>query len=276
MDLFQAVILGLIQGVTSWLPVSSKTQVLLFGTLLFNLPFHDLLSFALIVHIGDLLALFVMFKKEYISLLKVRPKTSDLKNFAILDGDKKLAYYVIFSVIATAIIALPLYLLVRHSLSELSGTLFLFFTGVMLLAMSVISKASGSKSQPAKLTVKSAALTGAAQGLAVLPGISRSGITSSSLLLQGVKQDEAIKLAFIIGTPMIILALIVFQFTDGYTGLTLPIVVAGIAVSMITSYVTMNVMLKIAQRVKFYWFTIAFALLAMTPLAIQLLFPFLN
>ena len=108
MDIFQAIVLGIIQGISAWIPVSSKTQVLLFGTLLYNLPFNDLLAFAIIVHIGDLIASIYLFRQELFIMLFIRPDVEDLKNFSSLSEDKRLFYFMIISLFFTAIVALPI------------------------------------------------------------------------------------------------------------------------------------------------------------------------
>ena len=106
MGIFQALILGLIQGISAWIPVSSKTQVLMWGTILFGLPFQKLISFAVIVHVGDLLAAIWLFRAEISQMLKIRPQPlADLKNYENLDGGKKNAYFMLITIICTGLVS---------------------------------------------------------------------------------------------------------------------------------------------------------------------------
>ena len=103
MDIIQAIILGVVQGFTAWIPVSSKTQVIIFGTLLYKLPYAQLLPFALALHVGDIFASLWLFRKEIISMLGVRPSLGDLKGFGSLGEDKKLAYFLAISLFFSAL-----------------------------------------------------------------------------------------------------------------------------------------------------------------------------
>ena len=273
MDILQAIVLGLIQGITAWIPVSSKTQVLLWGTVLYGLSFKELLSFAIAVHIGDLIASIYLFRAELLSILKIRPDpVKDLKEYAKLDEPKKLAYFMAISLFCTAIVGLPVYLLLRKSFSDLQSNALLAFIGAMLMVMSGIMFFSKAKSGEGKLGMRETIMTGLAQGLAVLPGISRSGISESALLLQNIDQARAVRLSFIMSIPMIAFAIIGFQFTDGFGMLDLKTVVIGIIASTASAYLTMSFMLELAKRIKFYWFTLAMGLIALVPLLLQLVF----
>lgn len=270
MNIFQAIILGIIQGITAWIPVSSKTQVLLFGTLLFNLPFKDLLAFAIIVHIGDLIATIYLFRQELFMMLFSRPGIDDLKNFTILDEGKKLSYFMVISLFFTAIVGLPLYLLVKDGFSEIAGSAFLAIAGLIMLIMSAIMYFSKAKTGTKELDLKTTIFTGLAQGLAVLPGISRSGITESALLLSNIDQNRAVRLSFIMSIPMIAFAILGFKFTDGFN-LGIPVIVAGIIASTISAYLTMSFMLELAKKIKFYYFTLILGIIALLPFAIKVL-----
>ena len=272
MDIFQAIILGIIQGITAWIPVSSKTQVLIFGTLLFGLSFNELLSFAIIVHIGDLIATLYLFRKELLAMQSVRPSMSDLKNFTSLPENKKLAYFLVISFFFTAILALPLYLLVKNSFSELAGTTLLALIGLVMIVMGLIMYFSKAPTGTNKLNLKTTIITGLAQGLSVLPGISRSGITESALLVQNIDQSRAVKLSFMMSIPTIVFAIAGFNVTDGFKLLSPTVIVIGIIASTITAYLTMSVMLELAKRIKFYWFSFGIGILAIIPLFVKLIF----
>lgn len=270
MDILQAIVLGVIQGITAWIPVSSKTQVIMWGTILFGIPYQELLSFAIAVHIGDLVASIYLFRKELISLLTIRPDPiNDVKNYEKLDETKKLGYFLLISLICTGAIGLPVYLLLRKSFSDLDSNALLAFIGIMLIIMSAIMYLSRAKTGEGKLGMRATILTGLAQGLAVLPGISRSGISESAMLIQNIDQSRAVRLSFIMSIPIIAFAIVGFYFTDGYGLLTLGIVAVGVIASAISAYLTMSFMLELAKRIKFYWFTLLMGLIALLPLILQ-------
>lgn len=274
----QAIVLGIVQGITAWIPVSSKTQVILFGKVFYNLDFMTAVSFALIVHVGDLLATLYLFRNEIIGFLKIKPKISDLKAMESADPERSLFWFVVISVLFSGAIGLPLYLSTKKGFSELPGTLFLALVGMTLVVLGLVmwgsSRKNGEKSGSAlkkKISLTDTILTGCAQGLAVIPGISRSGITESTLLLRGYTPYEAVRLSFFMSIPMIALSISTFFLIEGMGTLTLQVIVLGIAAAFIASIVTMRVMLYAAEKVQFYYFNIAIGLLAMVPFAFQLI-----
>jgi|WetSurMetagenome_2_1015567.scaffolds.fasta_scaffold36278_5 undecaprenyl-diphosphatase len=274
----QAIVLGIVQGITAWIPVSSKTQVILFGKVFYNLDFMTAVSFALIVHVGDLLATLYLFRNEIIGFLKMKPRISDLKAMESADPERSLFWFVVISVLFSGAIGLPLYLATKKGFSELPGTLFLALVGMTLVVLGLVmwgsSRKTGEKSGSAlkkKISLTDTILTGCAQGLAVIPGISRSGITESTLLIRGYTPYEAVRLSFFMSIPMIALSISTFFLIEGMGTLTLQVIVLGIAAAFIASIVTMRVMLYAAEKVQFYYFNIAIGLLAMVPLAFQLI-----
>lgn len=279
LDVFQAFILGIIQGITAWIPVSSKTQVILFGKIFFGLDFMTAVSFALMVHVGDLAATLVLFRTEIIGFVRIKPALSDLNAMEATDPERSLFWFVAVSVIFSGLIGLPLYLLTRGTFSELPGTLFLAVVGTILVILGGImwfsSPVNGTSGTPAlkkRISLRDTILVGCAQGLAVIPGISRSGITESTLLLRGYSPKEAVRLSFFMSIPMIALSISTFFLLEGFGTLTPSIAAIGITAAFIASFVTMNTMLVLAEKVRFYIFNIAIGLLAILPFALQLAF----
>lgn len=272
MDILQAIVLGIIQGFTAWIPVSSKTQVIIFGSLLYSLPYAQLLAFALAVHVGDIIASLYLFRMEIMSMLRERPRLDDFKNFESLGENKRLAYFLAISLVFSAIIGLPTYLLLKNTLNDLAASTLLAFAGCLLVLMGLIMYFSKAITGQGKAGIKAAIISGAAQGLAVLPGISRSGITESALLLQNIDQERAVRLSFLMGLPMIAASVLLFNFTDGYGSLNYTIMAVGIVASTITAYLAMSFMIGLAKRIKFYWFAVILGLIAMLPFIIGIVF----
>ena len=274
----QALVLGIIQGISAWIPVSSKTQVILSGKVFYDLDFMTAVSFALIVHIGDLLATLYLFRYEIAGFIRIKPEFSDLKEMEHADPERSLFWFVVISVFFSGAVGLPLYLGTKKGFSELPGTLFLAIVGMTLIILGLFMWSSSKKTTvdsgsvlKKRISFKDTILAGCAQGLAVIPGISRSGITESTLLLRGYSPYEAVRLSFFMSIPMIVLAISTFFFIEGTGTLTLPVVLIGIGAAFVASIVTMRIMLYAAEKVRFYLFNIAIGLLAMVPFAFQLL-----
>lgn len=272
----QAVILGLVQGITAWVPVSSKTQVILFANYFYNIDFLTAVSFALMVHIGDLAATLYLFRAELAGFLRIKPRFSDLKKMDSVDPEQGLFWFVIISVLFSGAIGLPLYLATKKSFSELPGTLFLALVGLILVLLGIVMWHSG-RQNPGRddtglkknISLSDTILAGCAQGLSVVPGISRSGITESTLLLRGYAPYQAVRLSFFMSIPMIALSISTFFFIEGFGLITLTAAALGITAAFIASLVTMRTMLLAAEKVPFYYFNVTIGVLAMIPLLLQ-------
>jgi undecaprenyl-diphosphatase len=275
--LFQALVLGIVQGVTAWIPVSSKTQVILFANYFYNINFMEALSFALLVHTGDLIATFYLFRKEIAGFVAIKPRLDDLKAMESADPERSLFWFVVISVIFSGLVGLPLFLATKKGFSDLPGTLFLAIVGVILVVLGLIMWRSSRQSQnqaegreKKRISLMDTILAGCAQGLSVVPGVSRSGITESLLLLRGYAPYEAVRLSFFMSLPMILLSILTFFTMEGFGTITLSVAVIGIVAAFIASIITMRVMLTAAEKVKFYYFNIAIGLIAILPFAYQI------
>ncbi len=269
MELLQAIALALVQGVTAWIPVSSKTQVVLAGTAFFAIPFKTCLAYALLLHLGDLLAALWKYRREYAGALLQFKKPAALVEFDRHPEEK----FLITSIAATAIVALPLYIILRKAFAGLQGELLLAAVGALLLAMAAVTLFSRRKNAvgaAAPVTLKTAIATGFAQGLAVVPGVSRSGITQCALLLQGIPPEKAVRLSFLMAAPMIAAAFAAFWLVEGFEGFGAVEIIAGIAVSAVASLLTMDFVTKIARKLPSHAFLAAVGLLALVPLALKL------
>jgi undecaprenyl-diphosphatase len=272
-DIFQAIVLAIIQGITAWIPVSSKTQVILAGSAFFSLPFKECLAFALILHCGDFIAAIFKYRNEYIgAVVAAVTKPAELASFEKADEIKKEHLFLVISIVATAIVALPAYFIVRKVFTELSGEWLLAAVGVLLFVMAAITViAKKAIEQNAKISISTALITGFAQGLAVIPGISRSGITQCSLLLQGIEPQKAVRLSFMMSAPMVAAAFVAFYFVEGFEGFSIEVIAVGIVIAAVASFVTMDVLTKIARKIPSHYFLASIGLLALVPLLIKLL-----
>lgn len=201
-----AIIIGIVQGISEWLPISSKTQVLLASTFLLNLNFSQAYALGLFVEGGTFIAAVIYFRKEIYKVLLAIVGKGDREGVLLLK-------YLVIVTIVTAIVAIPIYKFV----SSLSGPVVglpMIVLGVLLIIDGILiklSKGFSAKKTISNLTVVDSVLVGIAQGISALPGVSRSGTTVSAMLFLKVKPEEAFRLSFFAG----ILA------TIGATGVTI-------------------------------------------------------
>ena len=269
MEILQAIVLAAVQGVSAWIPVSSKTQVLLAANALYAIPFKTALAFALLLHIGDLLAALWKYRVEYAAAASLAfSKPLSITKFDNSPSDQ--SRFLIVATTATCLLALPLYLLSKKLFANLSGEPLLLAVGILLLLMAGITAYTRRKQFAGNATSpKTAVVTGLAQALAVIPGISRSGATQSALLLQGIEQQKAVRLSFLMAAPMIVAAFAAFSAVEGFQGFSIESILVGIAVSAVVSLLTMDAVSKIARSLPSHYFLAGTGLLCMVPYAIK-------
>lgn len=197
-QLLYSVIIGLVQGVSEWLPVSSKTQIIVTSTLLLKLTYQQAYTFGLFMEIGTLVAAIIYFRKDLVKLVEVLAGSKD-------PGKRRLFMYVLVVTVITAVIAAPLYLIADSIIGVALGIPMLII-GAVLIGDTALIRYSRKKQQTGvaprrlqNLSLKDYLIIGVTQGISALPGVSRSGITTSTMLLLGVEPDEAFRLSFLAG-----------------------------------------------------------------------------
>lgn len=191
------IILGVVQGVSEWLPISSKTQIIIVATYLLKLTFNQAYAFGLFMEIGTIFAAIIYFRREVLSMLKV------LAGKGTSEG-AFLFKYVLVSTVFTGIVGSVLYLFVDSLKGMYNLGLPMIVLGAILVCDALFIRYSRSKYDKNKsrrtvsqMGFKDYAVVGMVQGISALPGVSRSGVTTSALLLLNVETDEAFRLSFI-------------------------------------------------------------------------------
>jgi undecaprenyl-diphosphatase len=235
----EAVILAVIQGLTEWLPVSSS------GHLVIAQNFLDLnppLIFDVMLHFGTLIVVLVMFRKDIHFILKNLVKG----NFKTPEG--KFVLHIIVGSIPIAIIGVTFYEGIKSFFSNLlAAGLALLITGFVLF---VSEKRLGNK----KMNTLDSLLVGLAQAIAIIPGISRSGVTISTGLLRKIDKTTAFRYSFLLSVPAVLGATII-EVKDLVVGNVelLPIAV-GVIVSMLVGYASLKFLQKIVMSERFHLF----------------------
>lgn len=257
MSIFEAIILGAVQGVTEWLPVSSEGMIVLVKTNFFGgAVLADIIRTALFLHLGTFLAALIYFRRDVNNLL--------LQLFAgrrSVEAGRMLR----FIIIATLISAVLGWLLLR-TLTEFESSVALTsrYINLSVAALLVITglvqlktRKNGHKS-PSDLKNADGLLLGVAQGAAVLPGLSRSGLTVSTLLLRNFQDTEALRLSFLLSLPIVLGGNILLNFNQTIFSLNNLIALLS---SFVFGYITIHLFIKLAQRINFGWFAVVFAIL---------------
>ena len=230
MTWWQALILGIVQGASEFLPISSSGHLLLLEKLGVG---QESLFFNVMVHVGTLVAVLIAMRKGWFPLL--RHPIQKTTGYIILACVPTVALALIFKYLAPSLIS-----------GQLLG--FGFVLTACLLTASEVFK----KSQTTLLTGKTSILTGVLQGIAVLPGVSRSGATISALTLQGVEKTEAANFSFLLSIPIIIGSAILegVDLARGSFALdigVLPLII-GTAAAFVSGLLSINFFMKLIKK----------------------------
>ena len=250
MTLWIALILGLVQGLTEFLPVSSSGHLTLLNKI-FGIEGNTLLL-TILLHVATLFAVFFVLRKEIWQLIR-HPFSLEARNLYI-------------ATIPTVMIVLLSkgFLEDQFSSAKLLPYCFIL-TAILLAVTNVIDERNKKKNlyypdQGFRNNVRSSLVMGIAQGLAVLPGISRSGSTICAGLLAGENREKTAKFSFLMSIP-IILGSMLYEILKGdygtlaSTSMIAPLIVAFLSAFLVGIF-SIKLMLRVVQNAKYYWFSI--------------------
>ncbi len=259
MTLIQAIVLGIVQGLTEFLPVSSSGHLILFQHL-FGLNEPELI-FDICLHLGTLFAICIVFFKDIqsiiISIWQFIPQLIQKKaSFETINQnpDLKISMLIVLGSIPTAFIGLIFHKLADQIFSSLFivGFLLLITGTVLLLTRKVKLKGVGIL----KVTITQALIIGVVQGFAVLPGISRSGSTIAASLFLGVDRKVAGRFSFLLSIPAIFGALILTLKDLGEaTHINIIPTTIGTLISFIIGFFALKVLLRVVNQGNLYLFS---------------------
>lgn len=260
MDLLEAVVLGITQGVTEFLPISSDGHLILVPALFGWRRFG--LGFDVVLHAATLLATVAYFRKDVARLL-----TALISNEEERARDRRLGWFLIIATIPSAVIALALEPLVNlvetlpMAMQAVVTALFLLATGVLLGGAELLSGRRAPEIEDAgDIPLKHALLVGIAQGFAVAPGLSRSGATIAAGVALGIRRDEAARFSFLLSIPIVLAATAKKVIVDVVIGgetlpPALPLAV-GLAVTALVGYAAIALLLPYVRKHSLWAFAI--------------------
>lgn len=244
-----AVIVGILQGIFEWLPISSEGNIAIAMTAL-GYGNAGAVSFALFLHTGTAISALAYYRDELLAVLQSAPEWRPSSAFGASTAELS---YLLIATLATGVVGLPAYKLFDEAVGRLQGGMFIVLIGVLLIATGVLQRLSGdlslgSREQP---DLTDAVLVGALQGIAVLPGVSRSGVTASALLFRSHDGPSAFRLSFLLSIPAALGAGVLAALEEGLTTVSPASALVAVGVSAVVGYLTIDVLMRIVERVSF-------------------------
>lgn len=261
MEFFQQVILGIVQGIVEWLPISSEGFLLLVSSNFFgNIDIELFIRQALFLHLGTFFAALIYFRKDVSELVKGAFKYSQS------DAEtKRILRFLLISTIISGVLGLAIlsfFDLVNVQKLPLTSTWINIVVGFLLIitgAFQLKSSSAGYR-KALHLNDRDSIFLGFMQGISIVPGLSRSGLTVSGLLFKNFDETVALKLSFIMSLPIVLLGNLILNLSDF-------VFIKGMFFGLIFSFIfglaTIHLLMEFSRRVKFGFFAIFFGLLTL-------------
>ncbi|MEX0932492.1 MAG: undecaprenyl-diphosphate phosphatase [Candidatus Pacearchaeota archaeon] len=259
MELFQQIILGILQGVLEWLPISSEGALFLVNSNFFGgTDLNLFIRQALFLHLGTFLSALVYFRKE------VRDLAKGLWNYKSADTEtKKTLKFLFIATLISGIIGLAIlnfFELVAITKIPLTNATINFIVGFLLLITGSLQLKTSSAGYRKILHLdnKDGVILGLMQGFAALPGLSRSGLTISGFLFRNFDETVALKLSFIMSLPIVLIGNVILNLSDI---VFVKEMFFGFIFAFFFGLVTIQLLMNFSRKVKFGFFAICFGIL---------------
>ncbi|MDR3295738.1 MAG: undecaprenyl-diphosphate phosphatase [Clostridiales Family XIII bacterium] len=260
MTVLESFILGLAQGLTEFLPVSSSGHLALLEHF-FGIEEGNVVSFAVLLHVGTLFSIFAVYYREIWNLILellavIRDVVRGRGPQINLNETRRLGFLIIAATLPTVLIGL----LFQDLVSKLYGTLFAIGAGLVITGtvLFVSERVAPGVRGVKDMKFRHAVFVGILQSVALCPGISRSGSTIVGGLFAGLTREFAVRFAFLISIPSV-LGAVVLEAPDAFRGgmdaaMLLPVIV-GVAVSALSGFFAIKTMIRIVSGKKLYYFS---------------------
>jgi undecaprenyl-diphosphatase len=290
MSLAQALFMGLLQGATELFPVSSLGHAVLIPSLLhwsFKQSDPSFLPFLVLLHLGTAFALLLIYRSEWVAI--IRGFFAAALQGRIETEPERLAMLLMVGTIPAAILGVFLETRIKSLFaSPYVAAGFLVVNGLLMLGFEQVRRRAERKAaleskprveqeegfaQAERITFRAAALVGACQALAFIPGISRSGVTIGGGLLAGLRHQEAARFSFLLATPVILAAGVLEVPQLFSSGVPVGEYVAGAVLSGIAAYVSARFLLRYFRSGRldpYGWYCVAAGLISLGLLALNL------
>ncbi|MFX1576628.1 MAG: undecaprenyl-diphosphate phosphatase [Promethearchaeota archaeon] len=271
-------ILAFLQGLLEYLPVSSEGQILLVGVNAFLFDPTFILSLIFWLHLGTAFTVIIFYHRDVFGFLyqRIHLDKTEENNYATKTFGP-LFMFVLVGTAGTALIAVPLYLFLKSWVTLLMGSIVTLLIGVLLLVTGIIlyfQRGAKENLGLADVSLREAFVIGLLQGIAVLPGISRSAMTLTWLLVRGVEREEALRLSFLLSVPAIFgIVVLDFIIEGAVLILPFPLLLVLMLVALLTGLVTLSLLRYYAIRVPWWIFCFCLGILIIILTVPPILFP---
>lgn len=257
--MFESIILGVVQGVAEWLPVSSEGMIILVKNNVFQsgMSFSEMISFAIFLHLGTLLAAVVYFRKKIVTLIK---NIFYYKNIEI--SERRELDFLVIATAVSGVFGYGILKFIEYNNHFFSNEIIINFVVALFLCITAFFLYLSEQRKDTgniTLTSKKAFITGLFQSFAAIPGISRSGSTIAAMGLLGIEKERVLELSFILSIPLVLFANIILN-ADLLLQITLHHVVA-LVFAFIFGIITIELLLRLVKKIRFSYFVGLFALL---------------
>lgn len=261
MTYLHAVILGLAQGLAEFLPISSSGHLALLQYF-FGISGDNVLSFTVLMHLGTLLSVFIIYWKDITALVvelcaTVRDLCTGRGLRINANPTRRLGFMIIVATIPTAIIGLLFEDFFESLYSSIASiAMGLIFTGIILM---VAERMGRQNRDIMTMKFRHAVFVGIMQGIAICPGVSRSGSTLFGSLLSGLEREYAVKFAFLISIPSILGSVILEApdaFSQGMDPAIVGPVIAGVVVAALSGIFAIKAMIRVVSNKRLIGFSI--------------------
>lgn len=234
-------VLGVLQGIFEWLPISSKTVVMLYSYFVMELPIEVSYAIGLGVQGGAVFAASIYFRRELFYMLSFRDRG-------------RLAMFLAVATAVTGLVGVLLYILYLHILKAVGIGIITIVIGFLLLIQARLHKMVKGRSKTiANISLYESIIFGAVQGLAAAPGISRSGTTTVLLLFLGYSVEDSLKLSFLASIPVNIGAtFLTFLIGKQYAvSFDISAILIPLLVSAVISFAVISLLIDMAKRYRY-------------------------
>ncbi len=270
MTLLQSILLGIIQGITEFLPISSSAHLVITPYLLgWNIPAQDGFIFDVLVQLGTLLAVIIYFRKDLWKII-VAVINGLIHRTPFTDPMSRLGWLLVLATIPAVIAGVLFKDLVKQAFgSPPAAAIFLLGTGLFLVIAEWVGKRTR---QLDSVTWLDALIIGLFQAISLLPGISRSGSTISGGMIRNLDRPAAARFSFLMSVPVMIGAgalEVIDLFKSPNLSTQLPSVMAGVVIAAIVGYLSIRWLLSFLVKRPLYLFAIYCAVVSIFVLLIN-------
>jgi len=254
------IIMGLLQGLLEWLPISSQGNLILIMASVLGIDEVEALSLSVYLHAGTLLSALVYFRRTFWSLLRA---ISKYRLGSLEKRESRLITFLLLSTLLTGIVGYPIFRFAEAA--AMFGSFFFMLIGASLIATGLAQKWTrrlGTRGID-DVNVVDGLILGVIQGFSAFPGVSRSGVTTSLLIFRGFNGESALKLSFLMSVPAVLAAELGLSFISGFTTPAFWEISTGCLSSFITGIISINVLLRVARKVNFWAFCIVIGSIAL-------------